>query len=26
MLTLASEEGLDVGYSSTDLERDLERI
>lgn len=26
MLTLASDEGLDVGYSSADLERDLERI
>lgn len=26
MLSLASEEGIDVGYSTDDLERDLERI
>lgn len=26
MLSLASEEGLDVGYSADDLERDLDRI
>jgi len=26
MLTLASEEGIDVGYTSEDLERDLDRI
>ncbi|RQG94039.1 UPF0175 family protein [Natrarchaeobius chitinivorans] len=26
MLTLASEEGIDVGYTTDDLERDLERI
>lgn len=26
MLSLASEEGMDVGYTTEDLERDLERI
>ena len=26
MLTLAAEEGIDVGYTTDDLERDLERI
>lgn len=26
MLTLAGEEGIDVGYTSADLERDLDRI
>jgi len=26
MLTLASEEGLDVGYTAEDLDRDLDRI
>ena len=26
MLTLAAEEGIDVGYTADDLERDLERI
>ena len=26
MLTLASEEGIDVGYTTDDLERDLDRI
>ena len=26
MLTLAAEEGIEVGYTSDDLERDLERI
>ena len=26
MLTLASEEGIDVGYTSDNLERDLDRI
>jgi len=26
MLTLASEEGIDVGYTTGDLERDLDRI
>ena len=26
MLTLASEEGIDVGYTTEDLERDLERV
>lgn len=26
MLTLASEEGLEVGYTADDLERDLDRI
>ena len=26
MLTLASEEGIDVGYSTDDLERDLDRL
>jgi predicted HTH domain antitoxin len=26
MLTLAAEEGIDVGYTTEDLERDLERI
>mgnify|MGYP002760734104 CR=1 FL=1 len=26
MLTLAAEEGIDVGYTSDDLERDLDRI
>ena len=26
MLTLASEEGIDVGYMTEDLERDLDRI
>ena len=26
MLSLASEEGIDVGYTTEDLERDLERI
>jgi predicted HTH domain antitoxin len=26
MLTLASEEGIDVGYTTDDLERDLDRV
>jgi len=26
MLTLAAEEGIDVGYTTDDLERDLDRI
>lgn len=26
MLTLAAEEGIDIGYTTEDLERDLERI
>lgn len=26
MLTLAAEEGIDVGYTTTDLDRDLERL
>ena len=26
MLSLAAEEGIDIGYTTTDLERDLERI
>lgn len=26
MLTLAADEGIDIGYSTDDLERDLERI
>jgi len=26
MLTLASEEGIDVGYTTEDLERDLDHI
>jgi len=26
MLTLATEEGIDVGYTTDDLERDLDRI